>query len=256
MLDITGISYPALYGDEERHAYVYVPDYIRNNPEMRLPVLYMFDGHNVFLDKDATYGKSWGMLEYLNYTNTPLIVAALECSHAEKDGRLSEYSPFSFHDRKMGTVPGTGKATMDWFCSVFKPWIDETYPTISDRDHTFIAGSSMGGLMSLYAVTAYNDIFSRAAALSPTLNLNASQLDEVLKTAPISPGTILYMDYGENELMRYRSAWKRLRTVSEILLRRNVLLNLRIIPDGEHCEASWEKQIPFFLSCLLYDPEV
>lgn len=256
MLDITGIAFPSLHGEEERHAYIYVPDRVLNDPELRLPVLYMFDGHNVFLNEDATYGKSWGMLEYLNITNTPLIVAALECSHAEKDGRLSEYSPFSFHHRKLGTVTGAGEATMDWFCSVFKPFVDENYPTIPERSHTFIAGSSMGGLMSLFALTAYNDVFSRAAALSPTLDLASSQLDEVLKNAPLSPGTVLYMDYGEQELLHYRSARKRLRTVSEILLRRNVLLNLRIVPDGEHCEASWERQIPFFMPCLLYDPEV
>lgn len=114
----------------------------------------------------------------------------------------------------------------------------------------------MGGLMSLFAVTACNDVFSRAAALSPTLNLSSSQLDEVLKTAPLSPDTVLYMDYGEQELMRFRSAQKRLHTVTEILLRRNVLLTLRIVPDGEHCEASWERQIPFFIPCLLYDTEV
>ena len=256
MLDITSMPYPSQNGIEDRRAYVYVPDRVLNDPELRLPVLYMFDGHNVFLDHDATYGKSWGMLEYLNNNNTPLIVAALECSHAERNGRLSEYSPFSFHDRRLGTVPGAGEATMNWFCSVFKPWVDENYPTIPDRNHTFIAGSSMGGLMSLFAVTACNDVFSRAAALSPTLNLSSSQLDEVLKTAPLSPDTVLYMDYGEQELMRFRSAQKRLHTVTEILLRRNVLLTLRIVPDGEHCEASWERQIPFFIPCLLYDTEV
>lgn len=256
MLDITGIAFPSLHGEEERRAYIFVPDRVLNDPELRLPVLYMFDGHNVFLNEDATYGKSWGMLEYLNAANTPLIVAALECSHAEKDGRLSEYSPFSFKDRRLGVVTGAGEATMDWFCRVFKPFVDENYPTIPDRSHTFIAGSSMGGLMSLFAITAYNDVFSRAAALSPTLDLCPSQLDDVLKTAPLSPDTVLYMDYGEQELLRYRRAQKRFRTVTEILLNRKILLNLRVVPGGEHCEASWERQIPFFILCLLYDPEV
>ena len=47
-------------------------------PDRRFPVLYMFDGQNVFFDEDATYGKSWGVADYLDYTDTPLIVAAVD----------------------------------------------------------------------------------------------------------------------------------------------------------------------------------
>ena len=67
---------PKLSGREGRTVYVYVPDEAQENPEARYPVLYMFDGHNVFFDSDATYGKCWGMKEYLESTNTPLIVVA------------------------------------------------------------------------------------------------------------------------------------------------------------------------------------
>ena len=102
---------------------------------------------------------------------------------------------------------------MDWLIHSFKREIDRDYPTLPGRDHSFIAGSSMGGLMSLYAVSCFNETFSRAAALSPALDF-----------AP-------------------RSLEKRVR------------LTARIVPDGGHCEASWEKQIPFFLPALLYERE-
>lgn len=59
---------PKLSGREGRNVYVYVPDEAQENPEARYPVLYMFDGHNVFFDSDATYGKCWGMKEYLEST--------------------------------------------------------------------------------------------------------------------------------------------------------------------------------------------
>ena len=92
---------PKLSGREGRTVYVYVPDEAQENPEARYPVLYMFDGHNVFFDSDATYGKCWGMKEYLESTNTPLIVVAVDCNHSPNNGRLSEYSPFTFEDPKL-----------------------------------------------------------------------------------------------------------------------------------------------------------
>ncbi len=58
---------------------------------------------------------------------------------------------------------------MSWFIHRFKPFIDHNFRTLPDRAHTFIGGSSMGGLMSLYALLQYNDTFSRAAALSPSI---------------------------------------------------------------------------------------
>ena len=103
------ITIPRLTGKEKRRAYVYVPDEAKENPDWRSPVLYMFDGHNVFFDSHATYGKSWGMLNYLQTNNVPLIVAAVECNHHPDNGRLKEYSPFDFSDERFGFVEGKGK---------------------------------------------------------------------------------------------------------------------------------------------------
>ena len=162
------LTIPELVGDEPRSAYVYVPDGWEDDPDQRYPVLYMFDGHNVFFDEDATYGKSWGLEEYLVFSEAPIIVAAVECSHAADYGRLKEYCPFRRCEMDgVGRLCGKGKETMDWFVKVFKKYVDNHFPTLPDREHTFIAGSSMGGLMSLYAVMEYNHVFSRAAALSP-----------------------------------------------------------------------------------------
>ena len=74
-------------------------------------MLYMFDGHNVFFDEDATYGKSWGMKEYLEYTDAPLIVAAVECNRHPDNGRLSEYSPFNFRYERFSLPPSPGPPT-------------------------------------------------------------------------------------------------------------------------------------------------
>lgn len=56
---------PGEHGMERRRVYIYLPDEYYEKPKRQYPVLYMFDGHNVFYDEDATYGKSWGMEQYL-----------------------------------------------------------------------------------------------------------------------------------------------------------------------------------------------
>lgn len=254
MMQTWDITVPPLTGEETRRAYVYVPDSWYQDPDRRYPVLYMFDGHNVFFDEDATYGKSWGMKDYLDYTQTQLIVAAVECNHHPDNGRLSEYSPFTFEDPKLGHVEGRGKETMDWFVQTFKPLIDREYPTLPDRAHTFIGGSSMGGLMSLYAVLEYNEVFSKAAALSPSIWFATGQLAKMIRQAKLAPDTVVYMDYGSREMKFHGNMERQFGAVTSLLLERRIALTSRIVPGGNHCEASWERQIPFFLGTLLYEP--
>lgn len=246
------ITIPELTDSATRNAYIYIPEESKHDPDARYPVLYMFDGHNVFFDEDATYGKSWGMAEFTGKTQLPMIIAAVECNHSPDNGRLSEYSPFTFENEKLGRITGRGKTTMEWLVNSFKPYIDANYPTLPEREYTYIAGSSMGGLMSLYAVTAYNHVFSRAAALSPSIWFAVRQLDRLLTQSPIAPDTVVYMDYGSREMSFHHNMKRQFARVASRLLERGIYLNCRIVPGGNHNEASWEKQIPFFVDTLLY----
>jgi len=255
MLETFSVTIPSLSGDTPRRAYVYVPDSILTEPDMRYPVLYMFDGHNVFYDEDATYGKSWGMGEYMDATQTQMMIAAVECNHGPDNARLVEYCPFTGEMYGFGTIKGRGKATMDWFVDEFKPLIDAHYPTIPNREFTFIAGSSMGGLMSLYAVTKYNRVFSRCAALSPSLWFAQDKLDGLFRASRMRRDTHIYMDYGSEELKNHAGMAEGFAKVTGILMARRLYVTSRIVPGGEHTEGSWEKQIPIFMEALLYGLE-
>lgn len=253
MIEEWKITLPALTGKEKRKAYIYVPDVVYAEPERRYPVLYMFDGHNLFRDSEASYGKSWGLLQYLTEHNVPLIVAAIECNHhAEEEscgGRLSEYSPFDFSNPGWGEIKGRGALTMDYYVNVFKPYIDRNYPTLPDREHTFIAGSSMGGLMTLYALAAYGETFSRGAALSPSVDFSPEEVKNMIRSARWKD-KVLYMDMGTEEMdRRVRSVYGE---VTSLLIRKGARVESRVIPGGFHSEASWERQIPFFLDTLFY----
>lgn len=246
------ITIPELTKEEVRRAYIYLPQSYEKNKRKRYPVLYMFDGHNVFFDSDATYGKCWGMKEYMDRTRKQLIIVAVECNHSPDNGRLKEYSPFSFSEPHVGFISGKGRITMEWMVNTFKKDIDESFRTLPDREHTFIAGSSMGGLMSLYALLEYNHVFSRAAALSPSVWTNPKRMDQLIRNANVSPDTVLYMDYGSKEMTNHEDMKRRFVRTVNLLMEKDIHLTSRIVPDGEHCEASWERQIPFFMNTLLY----
>ena len=223
MIKKWSMSYPAVNGTEQRRAYVYLPTMYEAQPERRFTVLNMFDGQNVFFNEDATYGKSWGVADYLDYTDTPLIVAAIECNAGANNERLVEYSPYRFDDPTYGHFDGKGQATMSW--------------------------------LSLYALLQYNDTYSRAAALSPSIWVAPDKLSGLVGRAKLAPGTVLYMDYGSREMGNHDGIRREFSNLSGKLMTRGIHLTSRIVPGGTHCEASWEKQLPFVFHTLLYEVE-
>lgn len=243
----SNITIPALTGDRERTAYVYLPVGY-DDDDRRYPVIYMFDGHNLFTDEEATFGKCWGLESFLEDNQTPVIIAAVECNH-EGDGRLSEYSPvtFNFHGRK---IVGRGKIYMDWLTTVFKPQIDENFRTLPDRKNTFIAGSSMGGLMTLYALAKYGKFFGGGAALSPSLWVRDGEVPTFIKKGAFRQDAVLFTDYGTKEFKNHSPQKQLFGEVYKILCDNGVAVTARIVPNGTHSEASWEKEIPFFIKTL------
>ena len=243
------LTIPRLSGDQVRRAYVYLPESYDQDPERRYPVMYFFDGHNVFFDEDATFGTSWGMNEYMEGRGKELILVGIECNR-EGNGRLEEYSPFTFENSELGRIKGRGKQYMHWLIKELKPYIDENFRTLPDREHTLIAGSSMGGLMALYAVTTFNQVFQRAACLSPSLWVAPGEMLEMIARAHIRRDTCIYLDYGEKEMFNHAANAEALFSTGHLLMTKRVNLTFRIVPGGSHCEASWAKQVPIFMECL------
>jgi predicted alpha/beta superfamily hydrolase len=244
MVERWKVKIPALTGEKERTAYVYLPMGYFDSEEC-YPVLYMFDGHNLFTDEEATFGKCWGLSRYLDEHGVKVIVAAVECNH-EGNSRLSEYSPtdFVFHGEK---IKGNGKKYMDWLVGTFKPYIDFNFRTLTQRSHTFIAGSSMGGLMTIYALANYNMYFGGGAALSPSLWVGGEDMPQFIKTGKFGKDSVLYMDYGSKEFANHFRQRDKFCLTYTALVKKGVFVTARVVPFGEHCEASWEKQIPIFL---------
>lgn len=242
---------------QTRTLHIYLPDDYNTSDE-RYPVMYFFDGHNLYSDTDATYGKSWGLKDFLDGWSKKMIVVGIECSH-EGRSRLHEYSPYTFLGAFMGDVFGTGTETMDWIVNEVKPMIDREYRTYAFREATGIGGSSMGGLMSVFAAVKYNHAFSKAACLSSTLNPCFRDVATDIVSSQLDADTRVYLSWGTEEAggtkedpsEDWATKTARNNLAVEALLRQQYV-NTRLFCQrfGHHCEADWEKQVPEFMNYL------
>ncbi len=221
------------------------------------PVMYFFDGHNLFLDADATYGKSWGMKDFMEQWGKRMIIVGMECGH-EGQERLSEYLPYPAIGHFAQFEP-MGAVTMEWILQDVKPYIDEHFRTIPFRECTAIGGSSMGGLMALYAVVHHNRWFSKAACVSSAIGCCMEPLMAQLQAAVISPDTRIYLSWGSREAYGAKAPHrgdKSSRTyfqnkeVADTLKKKKAPVLMHCQVGGSHCEADWEKQVPLFMDFL------
>lgn len=243
--------------DKNRPLHIYLPDDYGESDE-QYPVMYFFDGHNLFRDEDATYGKSWGLETFLSAWDKPMILVGFECGH-EGDERLAEYSPYHLTGNYIGEVDGIGDSILRWITEEVKPYIDSEFRTYYFREATGIGGSSMGGLMSLYGAACYNRFFSKAACLSPTIIPCADRLCSDIDSHVIDPDTRIWLSYGEKEAFMGRRNVQGTRENLTGLYTRRIEERLRaqradvrsyVQPRGKHTEADWEKQIPMFMDYL------
>lgn len=234
----------------KRTIHLYLPQNYYETDE-RYPVMYMYDGHNLFSDNDATYGKSWGLREFLDQYDKHFIIVGIECNHEGRE-RLNEFCPYTLPDSHLGNIIGKGQQLMDWVIQELKPYIDQNYRTIPFRECTGIGGSSMGGLMALYSVIKYNLYFSKAACLSSAINICEKQLFQDLKQSTISSDTHVYLSFGKHEV-RNEDASSYMKDLlfqfQNKFFQRNASCMINIT-NGEHNEASWEKENQTYMDYL------
>lgn len=242
-----------------RRLHIYLPQGYDSSAE-RYPVMYFFDGHNLFFDGHATYGKSWGLADFLDSWEKRVIVVGMECSH-EGNARLDEYSPY--RGRLLGhDIEPMGEQTFQWIIDDVKPLVDGWLRTWPHREATGIAGSSMGGLMSAYGVIRHNDVFGKAAALSTGLRWTGAHLARDLDRFVLNPDTRVWLSWGEHEAggvcagedpsvgsQEARATHR----MAGALRRRGALTRVHYHAGGTHSEASWEQVVPAFMDYLWLD---
>ncbi len=239
---VAGVPSPQL--GNQRDVLVYVPPSYGSG-SARYQVLYMQDGQNLF-DPATSFAGSWGVGESIAWASRRCYEAIVVGIPNAGTTRIDEYSPFAGAEGG-----GAGDRYLEFVTGTVKPLVDERFRTLRDREYTGIAGSSMGGLISLYAFFRHPDVFGFAAALSPSVWFADGAILEVIARAPRVPGR-LYVDIGSREGERSVGFARRLR---DVLLAKGYEegRDVRWIEDGAgvHNEAAWGRRfrqaLPFLL---------
>ena len=162
---------------KNRKIRVYLPStYDFSNPDNRFPVIYMLDGKNLFDDYTSFVGE-WGVDEAIekaikeNKTNG-IIVVGIDAPEKAFD-RALEMIPkgIELKDNRLNATSGYAELLGDFIFKEVKPDIDQTFYTLSDKNHTGVGGSSMGGLMSFYLAVNYSTYVNYSLPFSPAFFL-------------------------------------------------------------------------------------
>ena len=226
-----------------RRIWAYIPaDY--NSSKRKYPVLYMHDGQALFDEFTSAFGE-WGIDECLD---TLFAKGAKECIVIGIDNspvkRMNEYNPYEF--RKYGKADGN--EYVDFLVKTLKPYIDQHFRTLKDKEHTFIAGSSMGGLISLVAVMRYPEVYGGAGIFSPAF-WTAPMLNSDLKGVAPKINSRLYFYAGGSESDEMVPDMKK---VEELLKTSSHAKLYEVVDEGQkHNEAAWRKHFPEFIKWIL-----
>ncbi len=218
-----------------RKVWIYLPpDY--SSSGKRYPVLYMHDGQNLF-DESTAFAGEWGVDEFMDTTMIRKAIVVGVDHGGQK--RINEYSPYDME--RFGKAEGKEYAA--FLVKTLKPYIDKNFRTLKDKKNTFIAGSSMGGLISMYAVIKYPGVFGGVGVFSPAFWV-APKIFSDMKEKGKNVNSKIYFYAGklEGETMvpDMLKAFEKMAKVSKSKM-------VSVIRDeGKHNEARWRVEFPAF----------
>lgn len=208
--------------------------------DKRYPVLYLQDGQNLFED-DAPFG-TWGVDRQLAALamqgKGEVIVVAID--HGGKE-RIREFMPYD--SPRWGD--GLGEAYARFLAETLKPYIDNNFRTLSGRESTGIGGSSMGGLISVFAGMLFPQVFSKFMIFSPSLWVSPRIYQDSSHFSKYPP-TKVYLYAGEREGANTVQNVKRFKEAIEHrpMPAGALYVRLEVDPDGLHNEARWGEEFP------------
>lgn len=248
-------SFPMPSLGRARRVWVYLPPGYATS-RRRYPVLYLQDGQNVF-DAATSFAGEWGVDESLDSLaaagDRGAIVVAVD--HGG-DRRLDEYDPWRNADPKLGG--GEGDAYVAFLVESLKPWIDRRYRTRRDPAHTGVMGSSMGGLIALYAALKRPDVFGRAGVFSCACWVADPQVYAFARAArPGRTPARFYFASGARETPSGGPARDQRRVVDSLAAAGFPLgsaVRSVIAEDGAHAEWFWRREFPAAYRWLFAGP--
>jgi len=231
----------------KRGIYVMLPHNYYTNTQRRYPVLYMHDAQNLY-----GYGPfgSWHIDKSLEHLTSAglgdIIIVAIE--HAA-EFRIEEFMPYKHKD-----ISGqAGKTYSEFVSTELKQTIDRQYRTLPDRKHTGMGGSSLGGLITIYAGIMFPHIFSKLLIFSPSLwAAPRIYFDAAKYLSPCVSDIYLYAGGAESKFMVPNTTRFKETLESQGQKSQGLTFKLSIDPSGQHNEARWAKEFPLALKWLFF----
>lgn len=254
------LSIPDIEG--ERPLTIYLPPGYESTADF-YPVAYLFDGQNLFEDMGTPAG-GWHLHSVLDErANAGLVVPIVIGIHHGplRDEELCPWPAELDWDAK-------GDIFLDWLVEWLYPCVNKQFRVLEGSEHTMVGGSSLGGLLALYAFFRHSLIFGRAMAMSPSLWVGEGSIyDYVAEASIISSGARLYIDAGALE--EDEEAWDESEeeidestpledshAMATLLESKGFVEGYHFLwnpdPLGEHNEQSWYQRLPEAFS-FLYD---
>lgn len=260
-----------------RNIEVWLPD--GYSKDKKYSVLYMHDGQMLY-DSSTTWNKqAWdiddtaGRMIKNGEVNEFIVVGVwndnatrhidyfpqkpfgMAVEIAKKEGKI----PAGDIDKALATFKPNSDNYLRFLVTQVKPFIDSAYSVYTDRNHTFIAGSSMGGLISMYAITQYPEIFGGAACISthwigmndiPENPIPRAFAEYIRESLPKLNGNKIYFDYGDQTLdAAYPPHQKKVDEVMQSYP--SHLWKTLFFKGKDHSEKSWRERVHIWLQFLL-----
>ena len=231
----------------DRGISIYYPPSYDENPNERYPVVYMHDGQNLFYDDKAFGGVSWNVGGAMDQgARDGSIHEAIVVGIDNTPNRIDEYTPVADPDNGGGGA----ERYLAFITDELKPQIDAQVRTVADKGHTAIIGSSLGGLVSLYAGLARPDVFAEVGALSPSTWWDNEWITDRSAQSQSALPARVYLDSGNvgdsnddvTQTARLAGVWKQ---------KPDLTVDYLVQDGATHSEVFWRQRIPGALSFLL-----
>jgi predicted alpha/beta superfamily hydrolase len=226
----------------QRRIWIYLPAAYETLKE-KYPVIYMQDGQNLFDAYTAAYGE-WGIDEIMDKMPAKESCIIVGIDHGG-DYRLTEYNPY---DTKYGK--GRGDDYVDFLAKTLKPYIDQHYRTKTGAPYTTIAGSSMGGLITMYAILKYPEIFGNAGVFSPSFWI-APDVYTFAQQKQLPVQNRFYFVCGDAESKEEVTQMQKMAKIIHAKGFNNQQAPVIIVKGAAHNEKQWNGDFPGFYKWLM-----
>ena len=253
-------DFPSAFVEKRNIEVMLPPGYPQENKSY--DVLYIHDGQNVFNAETSYGGVAWELDSVIvSLLGKEKIRPAIVVAIWNTPMRMQEYMPAKpqkLVNKKAIRKGWEGEILSDnylrFIVDELKPFIDSTYNTNPGQPNTFIMGSSMGGLISLYALCEYPDIFAGAACISTHWPaLDGVLLQYVENYLPVPGNHFIYFDFGTETLDAiYETYQVKVDSIMKIKgYQHNVNWITQKFAGADHSEKAWKERVHIPLLFLL-----